>query len=144
MSGDNSVNIQGRIMICVHSTSSHCPSIYKPSFISIPFLLNKIWLRQASIMKSKWLQGDNSINIQGRIMVLGFCPYPHCHLSIYQVLFLKLLAGQSCNYMLPPLGDTLINITFSFWKANLWVQLLNYRIQLMIMESLNPKLSVCI
>jgi len=25
----------------------------------------------------KWLRGDNSINIQGRIMVHGFCPFPH-------------------------------------------------------------------
>jgi len=25
--------------------------------------------------------------MQGRIMVLGFCPSSHCHLSIYQVLF---------------------------------------------------------
>ena len=33
------------------------------------------------------VKGDNSINIQGRIMVHGFCPSPHCHLSIYQVLF---------------------------------------------------------
>jgi len=31
----------------------------------------------------KWLRGDNSTNMQGRIMVLGFCPSPHCHLSIY-------------------------------------------------------------
>ena len=31
--------------------------------------------------------GDNSTNMQGRIMVLGFCPFPHCDLSIYQVLF---------------------------------------------------------
>jgi len=30
--------------------------------------------------------GDNSVNMQGRIMVLGFCPFPHCHLSI-SVLF---------------------------------------------------------
>ena len=27
------------------------------------------------------------------IMVLGFCPSPHCHLYIYQVV-LKLFAGQ--------------------------------------------------
>jgi len=38
-------------------------------------------------MKNKWLWGNNSINMQGRIMVLGFCPSPHCHLSINQVSF---------------------------------------------------------
>jgi len=27
------------------------------------------------------------LNIQGRIMVLGFYPFPHCNLSIYQALF---------------------------------------------------------
>jgi len=38
-------------------------------------------------MKNKWLWGDNSINIQGRIMVLVHCPFPHCYLSINQVSF---------------------------------------------------------
>ena len=36
-------------------------------------------------MMEKWLWGDNSINIQGRVMVLVHCPSPHCHLSINQV-----------------------------------------------------------
>ena len=35
----------------------------------------------------KWLRGDNSINIQGRIMVLVHCPSPYCHLSINHVSF---------------------------------------------------------
>jgi len=35
----------------------------------------------------KWLWGDNSINIQGRIMVLVHCPFPYCHLSINQFSF---------------------------------------------------------
>jgi len=35
----------------------------------------------------KWLRGDNTVNILYRIMVLGFCPSPHCHLSTYQVWF---------------------------------------------------------
>ena len=35
----------------------------------------------------KWLWGDNSINIQGLIIVLEFCLSPHCHLSINQVSF---------------------------------------------------------
>jgi len=48
------------------------PSIYKPSFISIPFVLSKIWGGQTSIMKNKRLCGDNSTNMQGMIMVIGF------------------------------------------------------------------------
>jgi len=37
----------------------------------------------------KWLRGDNSVHMRGRIMVLGFYLSPHCHTSIYiyQVLF---------------------------------------------------------
>jgi len=68
--GDNSINIQGMI------TSSwvlpfHClPSIYKPSYMLIHFVLSKIRPGQASSMK----MGDNSIYIQGRIMVLALCP----------------------------------------------------------------------
>ena len=50
--------------------------MYLPRFISIPFVLSEVWPRQAFIMK-KLLQGNNSINIQGRIMVLGDCPSPH-------------------------------------------------------------------
>ena len=70
----------------------------------------------------KWLWGDNSINIQGRIMVLGFCPFPHCHLSINQVqiprVVLKLCAQQGTegwtdDYMLPPLES----------KIKYWVHL---------------------
>ena len=39
----------------------------------------------------KWLSGDNTVNIQGRIMVLVYCPSSHCHLSINQVSFQSLL-----------------------------------------------------
>ena len=35
----------------------------------------------------KWLREDNSINNQGRVMVLGHCPSSHCHLSINQFSF---------------------------------------------------------
>jgi len=38
-------------------------------------------------MKNTWLRRDNSINIQGMIIVRGFCPSADCHLSIYQVSF---------------------------------------------------------
>ena len=66
-------------------------SIYKPSVIPIPFVLLKILLRQASIMKNKWLWGDNSVNIPGRIMVHVHCPSSYCHLSINQVSLQSLL-----------------------------------------------------
>jgi len=34
-----------------------------------------------------WLWGDNSVNIQDRIIVFVHCPFPHCYLSINQVSF---------------------------------------------------------
>ena len=58
------------------------PSIYKPSFILIPLVPSKDMARTGNNYE-KWLRGDNTVNIQGKIMVLGFCPSPHC--SIYQV-----------------------------------------------------------
>ena len=48
--GNNSVNIQGRIMALVPFLS--LLSIYKPSFFPIPFVLSKIWPGQATIMKN--------------------------------------------------------------------------------------------
>ena len=78
----------------IQSYSGYCvlhfhslPSIYKPSFISIPFVLSMIWPGHTSFMTKTRLRGDNSINIQGRIMVLGFCPSSHCHLSICNTKF---------------------------------------------------------
>ena len=62
-------------------------SMYVPSLISIPFVLSMIWPGQACIKNYKWLQGDNSIHIQRRIMVRVHCPSTYCHLSIYQVSF---------------------------------------------------------
>jgi len=35
----------------------------------------------------KWLRGDNTVNIQGMIMVLVYSTSSHCHLSKYQVWF---------------------------------------------------------
>jgi len=64
-------------------------SIYKPIFIS--FRILKIWLGQASIMKNKWLRGDNSVNIPGRIMINVHCPSSYCHISINQVPLQSLL-----------------------------------------------------
>jgi len=89
--GDNSVNIQGLWFLCTTFPLTALPlfhiyvSLYVPSFISIPSVLLKIWPGQASIMKNKWLRGDNSVKIQSRIMVLVHCPSSHCHLSINQV-----------------------------------------------------------
>ena len=37
--------------------------------------------------EKKWLRGDNSVNIQGRIMVLVHCPSSHFNLPINQVSF---------------------------------------------------------
>ena len=54
--------------------------MYVPRLLSIRFVLSKIWPGQATVMKNKWLWGDNSVNIPGRIMVIM-----HSHLSIQQV-----------------------------------------------------------
>ena len=59
-------------------------------FHSIPFVLSKIWPGQTSIMKKKWLRRDNTVNIQGRIMVLMHSTSSPCHLSINQVSFQSL------------------------------------------------------
>jgi len=45
---------------------------------------NFVWALQ-------WLWGDNSVNIQGMVMVLVHCTSSHCHLSINQVSFQSLL-----------------------------------------------------
>ena len=83
--GNNSVNIQGRIMALVPFLS--LLSIYKPSFIPIPFVLSIKDMARTGNNYEKWLWGDNSINILCRSMVHGHSPSPYCHLSIYQVLF---------------------------------------------------------
>ena len=41
--------------------------------------------------KNKWLRGDNTVIIQGRIMFFVHCPSPDCHLSINQDPFQSLL-----------------------------------------------------
>ena len=89
LSGDNSVNTQGRIMVLVHCPSSYCHL----SVNQVPLHLFYTFQDTALTGNNyeKWLWGDNSINIQGRIMVHGYCPSPHCHLSIYQVPLQSLL-----------------------------------------------------
>ena len=83
--GDNSVNIQGRIMVLEHCLSSY---LFRNQ-VSCQSLL--YYLRNVSdrhpLWKTKWLRGDNSVNIQGRIMVLVHCPSSHCHLSINHFWF---------------------------------------------------------
>jgi len=71
--------------------------MYVPSLILISFVLSKIWPGKASIIEKeivKWLWGDNSINIQGRIMAIVHCPSFHCHLSLNQVSSQSLLYFQ--------------------------------------------------
>jgi len=44
-------------MVLVYGTSSHLSSIYKPSFISIPIVLSKIWPGNTSIVKETMAKG---------------------------------------------------------------------------------------
>ena len=91
--GDNWVIYMGGLwFLC--TTLPLSASIYKPSFILSTFQD----MARTNINYGKWLWGHNSINIQGRIMVLGYCPSPHCHLSINQVSFYplsKIWPGQT-------------------------------------------------
>ena len=59
-------------------------AIYKPSFISIPFLLSTIWAGQSTTMKTS-LSGDNSVQIQGMVMVIVHCIFSYSYQSISQV-----------------------------------------------------------
>ena len=82
--GDNSISIQGRIIVLAYSLPSHSYLTLNQVHFN-PFCTFKdIWPGQASIMKNKWLWGDNSVNIQSRIVVHDHRPSPHCHLSIYK------------------------------------------------------------
>ena len=68
--GNNSVNIQSMIMVLVHCPSPDC----HVSINQVPFqsLLNFQDMARTHIHyeKNKWLRGDNTVNIQGMIMVL--------------------------------------------------------------------------
>jgi len=55
-------------MVLVFCTSSHL-HLLLPNLIPIPFVLSKIWQEQAIIMKNKWLWEDNSVKIQGMVIV---------------------------------------------------------------------------
>ena len=92
--------------------------MYVPSLISIPFVLSKIWPRQATIMNNtRWLRGDNSCQYTG-------CDYGSCTqyflllLSIYKPIFisiplvlLKIWSGQASLWKSKLLrGDYFVNI----------------------------------
>jgi len=102
-------------MVLVHGTSSHCHlSINQASFQFLSHL-TKILPGQATVMK-KWLRGDNSINIQGRIVVHGHCP------SIYIPSFiemptvvLKLIAGQGTGWADGQSSNYLGSIKMNTW-----------------------------
>ena len=77
------------LVFCTFSYEHLCIDV--PCLISIPFVLSKIWPRHTSIMKKKWLWGDNTVNIQGMIMVIVHGPSSHWILSINQVSFQSLV-----------------------------------------------------
>jgi len=58
------------------SSELHLIYIYVcTKFNFIPFSTFQDMAGQASIMKNKWLKGDNYVNIQGMIMVIMQCPF---------------------------------------------------------------------
>ena len=76
-------------MVLVHFTSSHCH--LQTKFHFKPFsIFQDMASTGINYEKKKWLMGDNSVNIQCRIMVLVNCHSSNCHLSIKQVSFLSL------------------------------------------------------
>ena len=94
---DNTVNIQGRIMVIVPFLP--LTDIYLlTKFHFNPFCTFQDMARTGNNYE-KLLRGDYTVNIQGmiivlvhstsphchhRISILVHCPFPHCHLSIYQ------------------------------------------------------------
>jgi len=112
---DNSINIKGKIWLLCTALLT-LSSIYKPSLISITFVLLKIWPR-TDIHNETWLRGDNSINIQGRIIVLGFCHSAHCHLSINQVSFKSRPKPTVLSYLPAGWTDKATTICFPLWGA---------------------------
>ena len=62
-------------------------NIYACSQLNFTFTCTFKDMARTGNTYDKWLRGDNSTDMQGMIMVIGFCHSPHCHPSIYQVLF---------------------------------------------------------
>ena len=59
-----------------------------------PFSTSQDMARMSNHYEKKWLWEDNSVEIQGRIMVLAHCPHLNCHLPINQVSLQSLLYFQ--------------------------------------------------
>ena len=74
--GDNSV-IYREGLCTMHFLS--LPSIYQHSFQSLLYF-SRYGPDRNPLWKKKWLRGDNTVNIQGMIVVLVHCPSPHWHL----------------------------------------------------------------
>jgi len=114
--GNNSVNIQGRIMVLVPFLS--LLSIYKPSFIPIPFVLSIKDMARTGNNYEKWLWGDNSINILGRSMVHGHCPSPYC---LYTKFYLNAISSFKVicrtRYQIDGQTDKAVIICFPLWAA---------------------------
>jgi len=69
--------------------------------------------------KTKWLSGDNSVNIHGRIMVLVHNTSSHCHLSINHVSFQFLSHLTRYGPDRQPLWKR--EITMSIYRVGLWL-----------------------
>jgi len=70
--------------------SSALPLIYIylcTKYIFNPFCTFKDVAQTGIHYKTQWLSGDNSVNIQGRIMVLVHGTFCNCHLSLNKVSF---------------------------------------------------------
>jgi len=56
-----------------------------PKFNFNPFCTFQDMARTGINYEKKWLWGDNSVNIQDRIIILVHYPFPHCYLFVSQV-----------------------------------------------------------
>ena len=84
--GCNSVNKQGRIMLCVPCPSAHCHlSINQVSFQSLLYF-PRYGLDRHQLWKTKWLWGDNPVDIQCWGMGFVNCPSPYYMTFIYYIL----------------------------------------------------------
>ena len=94
-------------MVLVHRPSPDCHlSINQVPFQSLLYFPRYGPDTHPYYEKKKWLWGDNTVNIQGRIMVLGFCPFPHCRLS--KLFGTRQTDGQT---------DKAATICFPLWGA---------------------------
>ena len=118
--GDNSIYIQGRIIVLRVCHSAHCNlyinQVSFKSFLYFP----RCGADRHPLLKT--VKGDNSINIQCMmIMVLKFCPPSQLHLSINQVPIndnnsFKVFAGQGSGRTARQ-TDKATDICFPLWGA---------------------------